>query len=270
MKDLNTYINDFIANGMEHAPNVLLAIVILVVGLWIINNIVKLLGKAMDKSKLDKDVQPFLKSLFGVLLKVMLIFSVAEMVGVKTTSFIAVLAAAGFAVGMALQGSLGNFAAGVMVLIFKPYKVGDLINAQDQLGHVNEIQIFNTIITTLDHKQVIIPNAQAISGTITNLSHHEFMRVDCNIYMPYEQDFAEAQKIALDALRKVPKALDSPEPYVEIEEFETHNIKLAARTHSTVDDYWDVFFGANRALKEAFAEAGIKINYAEGVQKGNY
>ncbi len=135
---------------------------------------------------------------------------------------------------------------------------------------MNEIQIFNTIITTLNHKQVIIPNAQAISGTITNLSHYEFMYVDCNIYMPYEQDFAEAQKIALDALRKVPKALDSPEPYVEIEEFETHNIKLAARTHSTVDDYWDAFFGANRALKEAFAEAGIKINYAEGVQKGIY
>lgn len=270
MEELNLKTSSLMEKAMEYAPKLALAIVVLVVGLWVISQLTNLLGKAMNRSKMDKDVQPFLKSLISVLLKVMLIFSVAEMVGLKTTSFVAVLAAAGFAVGMALQGSLGNFAAGVMVLIFKPYKVGDLVNAQDQLGHIDEIQIFNTLMTTLDHKQVIIPNAQAISGTITNLSHHDFMRVDCNIYIPYEQDFAEAQQIALDALKSVPKAMSEPAPYVEIEEFESHNIKLAARTHSSDADYWDVFFGANRALKDAFAKAGIKINYAEGVQQGNY
>jgi len=270
MKELNTKTEKFIEMGMEYAPKLILAIVVLLIGLWVINKLVKMMGKMMGKSKLDKDVQPFLRSLLSVILKVMLIFSVAEMVGVKTTSFVAVLAAAGFAIGMALQGSLGNFAAGVMVLIFKPYKVGDLVSAQDQLGHVDEIQIFNTILTTLDHKQVIIPNAQAISGTITNLSHHEYMRVDLNILIPYEQDFAEAKRIGEEALRNVSGSLTNPAPYVEIEEFGDHNIKLAARTHSTVDNYWDVFFGGNRALKEAFSKAGIKINYAEGVQKGNY
>lgn len=270
MKELNTKTEAFMSQAMAYAPKLILAIVVLVIGLWVIGKIVNILGKAMDKSKLDNDVQPFLKSLLGVLLKVMLIFSVAGMVGIETTSFVAVLAAAGFAIGMALQGSLGNFAAGVMILIFKPYKVGDLVQAQDQLGHIDEIQIFNTIMTTLDHKQVIVPNAQAISGTITNLSHHEYLRVDLNVLIPYEQDFAEAQKIAIDALKSVPKALDSPAPYVEIESFESHNIKLCARTHSTVEDYWDVFFGANRALKEAFSKAGIKVNYAVGVQAGNY
>lgn len=270
MEDLNAKTDKFITMAMEYAPKLLLAIVVLLIGLWIIKKIVGMLGSIMDRAKLDQDVQPFLKSLIGVLLKVMLIFSVAGMVGIETTSFVAVLAAAGFAIGLALQGSLGNFAAGVMVLIFKPYKVGDLVSTQDQLGHVNEIQIFNTILTTLDHKQVIVPNGQAISGTITNLSHHEYMRVDLNVMIPYEQNFEEAQKIAIEALRSVSGSLTEPAPYVEIEEFGDHNIKLAARTHSTVDNYWDVFFGGNRALKEAFSKAGIQINYAEGVQKGNY
>ena len=270
MGELNAKTDKFITMAMEYAPKFLLAIVVLVIGLWIIKKIVGMLGKVMDRSSLDQDVQPFLKSLIGVLLKVMLIFSVAGMVGIETTSFVAVLAAAGFAIGMALQGSLGNFAAGVMVLIFKPYKVGDLVSTQDQLGHVDEIQIFNTILTTLDHKQVIVPNGQAISGTITNLSHHEYMRVDLNVLIPYEQNFEEAQKIAVDALRSVSGSLTEPAPYVEIEEFGDHNIKLCARTHSTVDNYWDVVFGGNRALKEAFSKAGIQINYAEGVQKGNY
>jgi small conductance mechanosensitive channel len=270
MKELSSKTDKFITMAMEYAPKLLLAIIVLVIGLWIIKKIVGMLGKVMDRSSLDQDVQPFLKSLIGVLLKVMLIFSVAGMVGIETTSFVAVLAAAGFAIGMALQGSLGNFASGVMILIFKPYKVGDLVQAQDQLGHIDEVQIFNTIMTTLDHKQVIVPNGQAISGTITNLSHHKFMRVDLNVLIPYEQDFEEAQKIAVEALRNVPKALNEPAPYVEIEEFGDHNIKLAARTHSSDADYWDVFFGANKALKQAFSKAGIQINYAEGVQKGNY
>jgi small conductance mechanosensitive channel len=270
MNELNSKTDAFFKLAMDYAPKLILAVLVLVIGLWIIGRVVNLLGNAMNKSKLDKDVQPFLKSLVGVLLKVMLIFSVAELVGVQTTSFVAVLAAAGFAIGLALQGSLANFASGVMILIFKPYKLGDLVSSQDQLGHVDEIQIFNTIMTTLDNKQVIIPNSQAISGTITNLSHHDYLRVDLNIYIPYEQDFAEAQKIALDALKSLPKAMSEPAPYVEIESFESHNIKLCARTHCTVNDYWDVYFGGNRALKEAFTKAGIKINYAEGMQIGNY
>ena len=270
MNELNQKSDELIKVAMQYAPKVILAIVSLIIGLWVINRIVNLLGKAMDRSKMDHDIQPFLKSLIGVLLKVMLIFSVAGIVGIETTSFVAVLAAAGFAIGMALQGSLSNFAAGIMVLIFKPYKVGDLIQTQDQLGHVDEIQIFNTILTTLDHKQIIVPNSQAISGTITNLSHHKYLRVDLNVFIPYEQDFEAAQKLAIDALKSVPMALSSPEPYVEIESFESHNIKLCARTHSTVEDYWDVYFGGNRALKQAFAKAGIKINYAEGVSTGEY
>lgn len=270
MEQINNKISTYIDMAIEYAPKVLLGLLALLIGLWIISKIVKMLGNVMNRSSLDKSVQPFLLSLVGVILKVMLLFSVAETVGLQTTSFIAVLAAAGFAVGMALQGSLANFAAGVMVLIFKPYKVGDLVQAQDQLGHIDEVQIFNTIMTTLDHKQVIIPNGQAISGTITNLSHHDYMRVDCNVYIPYEQDFAEAQQIATDALKSVPKALSKPAPYVEIESFESHNIKLCARTHCSDADYWDVFFAANKNLKEAFAKAGIKINYAEGVHQGNY
>ena len=188
MEELDTKTRKFIAQAMEFAPKLILAVVVLVVSLWVIDKLVNLLGKAIDK-----DAQPFLKSLASVLLKVMLIFSVAGMVGIETTSSLAVLAAAGFAIGMALQDSLGNFASRAMVLIFKPYKAGDLICAQDQRGHVSKIQISNTVITTLDHKQVTIPNGQAIGGTITNMSHHKYMRVDLNVLIPYEQNFKEAQ-----------------------------------------------------------------------------
>ncbi len=147
------------------------------------------ISKAMERSGLDKDVIPFLTSMTSVLFKVMLVLSVAGMVGIETTSFIALLGAAGLAIGMALQGTLEHFASGVLILIFKPYRVGDLIDVQGVVGTVKEIQVFNTIIDSLENKKVIIPNGIATSGIMTNLSATEFLRVDLNIAMPYEEDF---------------------------------------------------------------------------------
>ena len=266
---LSNYLDKLIGMTIEFAPKLLLALVVLIIGLWIIRNIVKMIGKTMDKSNLDKDIQPFLKSLVGVLLKVMLLFSVAGIVGIETTSFVAVLAAAGFAIGMALQGSLGNFAAGVMILLFKPYRIGDLIKTQDQTGHVQEIQIFNTIISTPDNKTVIIPNGQAISGPITNLSTREYLRLDLNIAIPYEEDFPKVERIILEALLSTPKVLSDPAPFVGIEQFDSHNIKLAVRPHAKTEDYWEVYFNSYRNVKEALSRNGIKMAYSEGIELGN-
>ncbi len=243
------------------APKLVGAILVLIIGLWIVNMITNMISKAMTKSGLDRDVIPFLTSMISVLLKVMLVLSVAGMVGIETTSFVALIGMAGLAIGMALQGTLGHFASGVMILIFKPYRVGDLVKLQGELGHVEEIQVFNTIVKSLDNKKVIIPNGIATSGIMTNLSANDFLRVDLNVAMPYEEDFDKVQGIILEAIRQTPKVLSNPAPVVEIEKFDAHNILLAVRPFSTCEDYWDVYFGTYKNVKAALGKAGIKVAY---------
>jgi len=174
-------INKLIEMALQYAPKLVMAILLLIIGLWVINKLVVLIGNAMERGGVSRDILPFLQSLIGVLLKVMLLFSVAEIVGIQTTSFVAVLAAAGFAIGMALQGSLGNFASGVMILIFKPYRVEDVVEIGDNLGHITEIQIFNTIMRTFDNKTVVIPNGTAIGDVITNFTTNGYLRVDSGL-----------------------------------------------------------------------------------------
>ncbi len=266
MEKLTAYFDTYLDKGINYAPKLLLALIALVIGFWIANAVTGVLRKKMDKSMVDKDVQPFLSSLINVGIKIMVLISVASMVGIKTTSFIAVLGAATLAIGMALQGSLGNLASGVMILIFKPYRVGDLIDLQGQLGHVEEIQIFNTIITTLDHKRVIIPNAVATSGTITNLTTKEWLRVDLNVHIPYERDFEEVRGIIMGAINETPKVMQDPEPYVEIETFDENGLKLCVRPHARTEDYWDVYFGVYRNVKAALGKAGIEVPYPRKIQ----
>ncbi|MCB0503276.1 MAG: mechanosensitive ion channel [Bacteroidetes bacterium] len=256
-----TSLNAWIEQGMAYAPKVLLALISLIVGFWIAGKVTGILKKKMAKSHIDKDVQPFLASLVSVGIKIMVVLSVASIIGVQTTSFIAVLGAATLAVGMALQGSLGNLASGVMILIFKPYRVGDLVDVQGQLGHVDEIQIFNTLITSLDHKKIIMPNSIATSGIITNLSTLDYLRVDLNVHIPYESDFESVRGIIMNAILETPKVLTDPAPYVEIESFDESGLKLCVRPHATVDDYWDVYFGTYRNVKAALGKAGIQVPY---------
>lgn len=242
------------------APKIIAAILVLIIGFWIVGWVTRLIGRSMDRAGLDKDVQPFLKSLVSVILKVLVVITAAGVVGVEVTAFAALIAAAGLAIGMALQGTLGHFAAGVMVLIFKPYRVGDLVDLQGQLGHVDEIQVFNTILTSLDNKKVIVPNGVATSGIMTNLSTYDKLRVDLNVAMPYEEDFDKVQGIIKGALDKVSKRLPD-EPTIEIEKFAEHNVLLAVRPYATPADYWDVYFQSYKEIKKAFGEAGIDVAY---------
>ncbi len=252
----------------EFAPKLVGAILVLIIGFWIIGKLEKMIANMMKKSGLDDDVRPFLQSIASIGLKVLLIFSCAGIVGIETTSFVAVLAAAGFAVGMALQGSLGNFAAGVMILVFKPFRAGDWIQVGDYLGKVSEIQMINTTITSLENKTVIIPNGVAISDVVVNLSTRKYLRVDINVSMPYEEDFPKVEQIIYDAIKDIPQIIEEPEPFVGIEEFESHSIKVAVRPYCLPDDYFTVYFEALKRIKAAMSANNIRVAYSEGIELG--
>ena len=262
--DLERYWNDF----LNLLPTLLLALVTLVIGLRIIKWITGRLKLLFDKRKTDPAVGSFMASLLSILLKVLLLFSVAEMIGIKTASFIAVLAAAGFAVGLALQGSLSNFAAGVMILFFKPYKVGDIIEVAGSKGKVTGIQIFNTIMVTPKNETVIIPNASAISDKIINHSSVGNVRVDLYFHMPYDEAFEKVQTLVMEIINAHPKILDEPQSSVDIESYDSHNINVGVFVFCQPDHYWDVFYDLNNSIKPALGKHNIKVAYSEGVEYG--
>ena len=245
---------------LEWSPKIVAGILVLIIGFWIVKIISNLIGKSLDRSGVDKDLIPFLKSLVSVLLKVMVVITAAGVVGIEITAFAALIAGAGLAIGAAMSGTLSHFAAGVMVLLFKPYRVGDLVDIQGTVGHVEEIQIFNTVINTLDNKKVIMPNGIATSGIMTNLTSNGKLRVDLNVAMPYEEDFDKVQGIIKGALAKVTEKLPD-EPTIEIEKFDENNVLLAVRPYATDATYWDVYFNSYKEIKKAFGEAGIEVAY---------
>lgn len=257
VSDTMTNIKDM---ALGWAPKLAGAILIIVIGFWLVRMVTRMMGKAMDKSGIDQDLQPFLKSLVSVLLKILVVITAAGVVGIEMTAFAALIAAAGLAIGMALQGTLGHFASGVMILIFKPYRVGDLVDLQGQVGTVDEIQVFNTVLTSPDHRKVIIPNGIATSGIMTNLSTLGKLRVDLNVGMTYEDDFEKVRAVIQSALNKVTMK-EADEPTIEIQSFEAHGIKLAVRPYATPANYWDVYFNSYREIKKALGEAGIQVPY---------
>jgi small conductance mechanosensitive channel len=263
MEQWSVYAAEFGAMAVQYAPKLLLAILLLLVGLTISNRLSDWASRVMAKRGVGDDIRPFLASMINVALKVMLIFSVAEIVGIKTTSFVAVLAAAGFAVGLALQGSLSNFAAGVLILIFRPYRTGDLIQVNNFIGNVIEIQILNTIIATPDNKTVIVPNSVPISGIITNLSARKYLRVELKIAVSYTENFEKLQAILLEVLQNTPKVLADPAPFVGINHFETHNMVLDIQPFANVEDYWAVYYETYRRVKKALGENDIHVMFPE-------
>jgi small conductance mechanosensitive channel len=264
--DLANRLGEF---AIDYGPKVLMAIGLLVIGLWLVKRVMRLIDMAMEKSKIDKDLRPFLTSLLGALLKIILTLVIAGTLGFDTASFAAIIGAAVFALGFALQGSLSNFAAGVMILIFKPYKVGDLIDIEDEIGFVREIQIFNTILQTEDHFMIIIPNAKAIDDKIKNYTTLGYRRVDLNVSMPYEESFPKVKALIEEALRNTPNVRTEPAPFVGIEVNDSHSITLAVRPYADTDHYWDVYFKGYENVKNALHTAGIKVAYSEGVELGN-
>lgn len=249
--------------------NFALAVVTLVIGLWIVKRLVRLLRKTIEKSSISEDVIPFLVSIVDIGLKVLLLFSIAEIVGIETTSFIAILGAAAFAIGLALQGSLGNFAAGVIILLFRPYRIGDWIEMDGNFGKVEEIQIFHTFIITPGQKTLIIPNGEIISNVVTNYSTKGMVRIELEVAMSYAESFPKVEKIIQQVLKETPKVLQSPNPEIGILQYDTHYIVLGVRPFIRPDDFWEVKFDVNRRIKNAFHEHNVKMAYSEGVELGD-
>lgn len=261
--DVEKIINTGTELLLSYGPKLILAIVTLIVGLWIVKKVVSLIGKGLKVRNTDETLTPFFKSLIGAILKALLFISVASMVGVATTSFVAILGAAGLAIGLALQGSLSNFAGGVLILIFKPYKVGDLIDAQGEFGEVKEIQIFNTIIVTPDNKRVILPNGLVSNGIIKNVSEEGYLRVDTVVGIGYGENIKQAKEVIMKTLLEDPKVLRVPAPVVAVIELGDSSVNLCVRPYVTVEDYWDVYFSTHENVKNALDKEGINIPFPQ-------
>ncbi len=251
---------DFI---VDFGPKVIGAILIWIIGSWIIKKIMKGIIKLMTIRSYDESLQKFLSNLLGWILKIVLILAVLGTVGVETTSFAAILAAAGLAVGLALQGSLANFAGGVLIMIFKPIKIGDLIEAQGVLGVVKEIEIFTTKLSTPENKEAIIPNGTLSNGNIINYTSQGTLRVDLNIGIGYGDDMKKAKDVITKVLTDNPKVLKEPAPTVAVSELGDNAVNIVVRPYATVEDYWDVYFETLENSKNALDAAGISIPYPQ-------
>lgn len=246
----------------EYTPKVIGAILTLIIGFWIIGMIVRGIKNLMTKNGVDDTIQPFLGSLASVGLKIMLLLSVAGMFGVETTSFVAIFGALAFAIGMALQGSLGHFASGVMILIFKPYKVGDLVEiGGGNTGTVKEVQVFNTVLATLDNKRVIVPNGVVTSNVITNISGQGDIGVELTYGIGYNDDIDKAREIILNVGKSCPWILDEPKQGVVVAELGDSSVNLATRPFVKSENYWDAFFYMQENVKKEFDKAGVGIPY---------
>lgn len=255
---ITTYFDRFVNSIVEYTPSVISAIIVLIVGMWIIKRISKIAEKAMVKRDLEVSLRTFLRSLMSIGLKIILIVTVAGMMGIGTTSFVTILGAAGLAVGLALQGSLSNFAGGVLILIFKPFKVGDSVEAGGQSGEVIEIQIFNTILLTADHKTVILPNGPLSNGTIINSTRHGDVRIDIILTLSNENDLARVRQIIAEVLNTNPKVLKIPAPGVYAGKVTDGTVMMNVRPYCLPEDSGDLTSELYEELKYAFEKNGIK------------
>lgn len=240
------------------APKLLMALLVLWVGTLIIRGLARVLGTVLTQRGVEPTLKRFLHSLVTISLRILLFITVIGMVGIQTTSFVAIIGAAGLAVGLALQGTLANFAGGTLILLFKPYKVGDLIEAQGVLGHVKEIQIFTTVLTTPENKTAIVPNGPMANGNIVNYSAEGRMRVDLTFGLHYGSSISQAREVLLEAMREHPNVLQDPAPAVTVNKLNLEGVELAVRPWCDPKNYWDVYFGVYEAGLLALQKAGAR------------
>ena len=239
------------------------ALVVLIVGLFLIKLINKFVAKVFARIKMDPALESFISSLVSIALKVLLFITVVGMVGVEITSFIALLGGAGVAVGMALSGTLQNFAGGVMILLLKPFKVGDFIEAQGYTGIVKEIQIFSTILTTLDNKTVIIPNSPIATSSMVNYSTQPNRRIDLTFGIAYDDDIDQAKAILKEIVDADEQVLETPAAQIVVGELGDNSVNLYLRPWVKSADYWDVYFALTEKVKKAFDQKGISFPFPQ-------
>lgn len=256
-------INKGIDLGVEAGKSIIIAIIIYFVGKGLISLINRMLVGMMVRKNIDPAIQSFTKSLVNILLMVLLVISVVSALGVNTTSFAALLASAGVAVGMALSGNLQNLAGGIVILLFRPFRVGDYIEAQGTGGTVTEIQIFHTILTTADNKKIFLPNGALSSGNITNYSKEPLRRVDFTIGVEYGEDIDKVRKALSDILSMDERVLQEPAPVIVLGSLADSSVNMSVRVWVKSENYWSVYFETNEKIYNEFNRLGINFPYPQ-------
>lgn len=264
MEKVNSLSEQIYGLAMFYGPKLIGAIITLIIGLWVISILRGAIRKRFEKQEVDPSLRGFLNSLIGIGLKVMLWVAVIGMMGVQMTSFIAILGAAGLAVGMALSGTLQNFAGGVMILIFKPFKVGNVISAQGHTGVVNEIQIFNTILKTPDNKTIIIPNGGLSTGSMINFSAEEKRRVDFTFGIAYGDDVDKAKEVLMKLIKADERIINDPaEPFIAVSELADSSVNLVVRVWAEAANYWGIYFDLTENVYKTFDKEGLNIPFPQ-------
>jgi len=256
-------IKEAISMGMEAGKSILLAVVLAVIGRYAIKFVNKLVARMLEKRNVEPTVQSFLKSFVNITLITLLIITVVGTLGVNTTSLAALLASAGLAIGMAFSGNLQNLAGGIILLFLKPFKIGDFIEVQGVSGFVKAIQIFHTILTTTDNKELYIPNGALSSGNITNYTKNNLRRVDFTISVEYGTDTEKVKKVTLELLKQDERIMQEPAPFIAVKELASSSVDFVLRVWTKASDYWDVFFDTNERIYSEFNKQGIGFPFPQ-------
>jgi len=262
-EQLQSYWNMAVDLSLAYVPKLILALVVLLIGLWLIGRVLKVMDGALERAGMDISLASFLHSLAGMVLKVLLVISVASMIGVATSSFVAMLGAAGLAIGLALQGSLANFAGGVLILLFKPFRVGDFIEAQGVSGSVREIQIFSTHIHTPDNKVIVVPNGALSNNVITNYSKEQKRRVDFVFGIGYQDDILLAKNLLQTLIDADPRIDKDPEPLIAVSELAESSVNLRVRVWANAEDMWSVRYDYLEAVKHSFDANNVSFPFPQ-------
>lgn len=261
--ELDQLIQQAITMGMQAGKSLLLAVVIAIVGRYAIKFTNKLIARMLERRNVEPTVQSFLKSFVNITLIILLIITVIGTLGVNTTSLAALLASAGLAVGMALSGNLQNLAGGIILLFLKPFKIGDFIEVQGVSGIVKAIQIFHTILTTPDNRELFIPNGALSSGNITNYTKNELRRVDFSISVEYGTDVEKVKSVTLELLQSDERILQEPTPFIALKELTDSSVDFTLRVWVNAPDYWNVFFDTNERIYAEYNKQGIKFPFPQ-------
>lgn len=261
--ELDQLIQQAITMGMQAGKSLLLAVVIAIVGRYAIKFTNKLIARMLERRNVEPTVQSFLKSFVNITLIILLIITVIGTLGVNTTSLAALLASAGLAVGMALSGNLQNLAGGIILLFLKPFKIGDFIEVQGVSGIVKAIQIFHTILTTPDNRELFIPNGALSSGNITNYTKNELRRVDFSISVEYGTDVEKVKSVTLELLQSDERILQEPTPFIALKELANSSVDFTLRVWVNAPDYWNVFFDTNERIYAEYNKQGIKFPFPQ-------
>lgn len=259
----DVFISKMIDLGISLGSKLLIALVIFIIGRWIVKRLRRLICTIMEKRQVEASLFSFVKSLVSITLNFVLIITIISVLGIETSSFIALFASAGVAIGMALSGTLQNFAGGVMILLFKPFKVGDSIEAQGQSGKVKEIQIFNTLITTPDNKQIIIPNGGLSTGITKNYSKEPTRRVDWEFGIGYGDSYDKAKAVIDRLLASDERVLKDPAWFIALTSLGESSVNIVVRAWVNSPDYWDVYFSLNEKVYKTFTEEGLNIPFPQ-------